>query len=131
MVTDTLFHTEKQSFRKIALLFTIPCAILPVLFTASVFMSIPFGGILFNGDFILFTPVYIVYGYGLIISRQMHRKTIPFLVFMLHAVSLMLYIFWRQASWLSYSIILTIIATSAVNQYYRFGVFSCTEECTV
>lgn len=131
MVTDTLFHSEKKGLRKIALLFTIPCAILPVLFAASVFMSIPDGGLLFAGDFILFTPVYVMYVYGLLLSRQTHLKSAPLLVFMLHATSLVLYILWKQASWLSYTSILSIIATSAINQYYRFGVFSCTDECTV
>lgn len=131
MVTDTLFHSEKTGLRKIALLFTIPCAILPILFAASVFMSIPGGGILFNGDFLLFAPVYAAYAYGLGISYQTHSKSLPLLAFTLHATSLGLYIFWKQASWLSYTTILSIIATSAINQYYRFGVLSCTEECAV
>lgn len=127
MITDSLFHTEKKPLKKMALLFTIPCAILPILIATSGLMSVPFSPLFFKYDFIIFTGLYCVYSYGLLLSWYLHRRPLPFLIFTLHLIALISYIFFSQAGWLGYAALISIMATSISNQYFRAGSFDCKE----
>lgn len=127
MIADSLFHTEKKPVKKMALLFTIPCAILPVLIATSGLMSIPFAPLFFKYDFIFFIGIYCVYSYGLLLSWHLHRRWIPFVIFTLHLLALTGFIFFSQAGWLGYAAIIGILGTSVSNQYFRVGSFVCTE----
>ena len=129
MVTDHLFYSEKKPFRKIALLFTIPCAIVPIMMATAGIMSIPFSPLFFKYDFILWGMVYFIYTYGLFISWLIHRNWLPFLVFVVHLTFLFFFVFWVQEDWLAYAAIVSIIATSLSNQYFRLGSFEC-HECS-
>jgi hypothetical protein len=127
MATDSHFYSEKEPFKKIALLFTIPCAILPVIMATAGLMSIPFAPLLFKYDFIVFGVLYLVYTYGLFLSWQMHRTWLPFSVFALHLATLVIYIFFVQVEWLGYVSVVSIMGTSICNQYFRVGSFECNE----
>jgi hypothetical protein len=130
MAFDSLFYTERDLLKKAALLFTIPCAILPVLMATAGFLSIPFAPLFFKYDFILFGCIYALYGYGLFASWQTHKSPVPFLVIILHLAVTFIYAFYTPAQWLGYLSVISIIATSASNQYFRMGSFEC-NDCAV
>jgi hypothetical protein len=127
MITDSLFFSEKKPLKKIALLFTIPCAILPAILATAGLMSIPFKPLFFKYDFFVFGASHIVYAYGLFLSWQLHRTCLPFGLFALHLVSLFLYVFLAQVEWVGYVSILSIMGTSLINQYFRVGSLECSE----
>ncbi|MCU0382017.1 MAG: hypothetical protein MUE58_12585 [Chitinophagaceae bacterium] len=130
MVTDSLFHTEQRRFRKISLLFTVPCAILPVIMASAGLMSIPFEPMFFRYDWLLWLAVYGVYMAGMDFSWLHHRKLVPALLFVAHLVSLGLYLFAGQIDVFGYTTILSIIITSVSNQFFRVGSFEC-EVCSI
>jgi hypothetical protein len=130
MASDSLFYIERNLLKKTALLFTIPCAILPVLMATSSFLSIPFTPLFFKYDYILFSCIYLLYGYGLFVSWQAHKSLVPFVIFILHLVITFVYAFYSPIQWLGYLAVITIIATSAANQYFRMGSFEC-NDCAV
>jgi hypothetical protein len=130
MASDSLFYTERDLFKKTALLFTIPCAILPILMATAGFLSIPFAPLFFKYDFILFGSIDALYGYGLLVSWQAHRSLVPALLFILHLTVTSIYAFYTPAQWLGYVSVISVIATSASNQYFRMGSLECTE-CSV
>jgi hypothetical protein len=130
MSVDSLFHTERDFFKKTSLLFTIPCAILPILMATAGFLSIPFTPLFFKYDFILFSCIYTIYGYGLFVSWQAHRSLVPLVLFILHLIVTFMYAFYTPAQWLGYLAVISIIATSASNQYFRMGSFEC-NDCAV
>lgn len=130
MASDSLFYSERGLLRKTALLFTIPCAILPILMATAGFLSMPFTPLFFKYDFILFSCVYALYGYGLFVSWQTHKSLVPFFIFMPHLVVTFIYAFYVPAQWLGYVAVITIIATSASNQYFRMGYFEC-NDCAI
>ncbi len=130
MATDSLFYTQKAPIKKIALLFTIPCAILPILMATAGFLSIPFTPLFFKYDFVLFGGIYGLYGYGLFVSWQAHKSLIPFLIFILHLAITFIYAFYAPAQWLGYVSVISVIAASASNQYFRMGSFEC-NDCSV
>lgn len=125
MITDSLFHTERNPLRKIAMLLTIPCAILLIMVASAGVMSIPFKPLFFENDFVLFGIVYLLYGYGLFLSFKVHRNLMPFLFFISHIAVILIYIFQRQAAWIGYVSIISIMLTSVSNQYYRTGSIEC------
>jgi hypothetical protein len=127
MIKDFLFYSERRPFRKMALLFTIPCAILPIMIASAGIMTIPFSPLLFKYDFVLFGMVYMVYGYGLFLSWQVHRKLLPILIFVFHLIALSTFIYLPLVEWLGYPPIFSIILTSISNQYFRVGSFECNE----
>ncbi len=127
MLIDTLFFAEKSPVRKVALLLTIPCAILPILMATATMMAIPFTPMLFKYDVVLFAFVYLLYGFGLFLSWSSHRKAFPILLFILHLIVLSIYSFSNQFEWLGYTSIISIIATSVSNQYFRMGSADCNE----
>lgn len=127
MIFDSVFHNEHAWTRKIALLFTIPCAILPIMMSTAGFMSLPFGPMLFQFDFLLYGLVYLIYGYGLVLSWKTHGKLQPALLFMMHLVFLAYYIIIGQGEWSGYISVFSIIATSVVNQYLRIGNSECAD----
>lgn len=129
MLLDTIFYSEKNLLRKIALLVTIPCAVLPIMMATAGLMSAAIKPILFQYDFVLFCLVYIIYGYGLIISYKLHRVIYPLLVFLIHVCSILFFVFEFRANWLGYLSIGSIMATSLTNQYYRIGSVACNEDC--
>ena len=131
MNTDSIFFLEKKPVKKIALLFTIPCAIVPVMFAAAGLMSIPFGSLLFRFDFILFGAIYSIYFYGLLVSWQLHKNWIPFSLFAVNLLSLLFFIFHNPTEWLGYICVFSIMATSVSNQYFRVGTFACNEDCKI
>ncbi len=109
------------------MLITIPCAILPIMMATGGMLSIPFSPLLFRYDFLLFSVVYVTYSAGLYFSWQQHHRLIPFLVFIVHACALAGFVFIAHPEWLSYLSILSIMATSLSNQYYRTGSTACAE----
>lgn len=129
MILDTLFYTEKKLARKIAMLVTIPCAILPILVATAGIMSIPFSPLFFHHDYLLFGGIYAVYFFGLFLSWQTHKKWISFALFLVHLSSVFVFIFDDQAEWLAYVSITSIMATSISNQYFRIGSVACDKEC--
>lgn len=131
MIQDSVFFSEKGTFRKTALLFTIPCAILPIMMAAAGLMSVPFTPLLFQYDYVLFGSVYGVYLYGLYLSWRTHRKLLPFGLFAINLLSVLVFMFGNQAEWLGYSSVISIMATSVTNQYFRAGSVSCNEDCGV
>ena len=137
MLIDNLFHSERHAVRRIALLATVPCAILPVMMACAGWMSLPFEPMLFRGDWLLWMLIYGFYLAGLYLSWRHHRKWIPFLVFLLHGIGLGIYLFDGQPEWAGYAAILGVMATSLVNQYFRVGSVTCVdcltdgESCTV
>lgn len=130
MASDSLFYTERDLLKKTALLFTIPCAILPILMATAGFLSIPFTPLFFKYDFILFGCIYALYGYGLFVSWQAHKNLVPFLIFLLHLVATFIYAFYVPAQWLGYVAVMTVIAASASNQYFRMGSLEC-NDCAI
>lgn len=87
MTQDLVFQSEKRVLNKIALLFTVPCAILPVMMATAGVISVPFAPMFFQYDFLLFGSIYAIYTYGLYLSWQKHRKFLPFLLFVIHLLS--------------------------------------------
>lgn len=125
MVTDALFYSEKRLFNKTALLLTKPCAILPVMMATGGMLSMPFSPMLFRYDFILYGLVYIVYSSGIYLSWRQHRSPIPFIILGIHITDLIFYVFSGSPDWVSYLAILSIMATSLSNQYFRSGSIEC------
>lgn len=127
MITDFTFYLEIKLVKKVALLVVIPCAILPIMMAAAGIMSIPFTPFLFKYDFVLFSMLYLIYGYGLYLSWEIHRKVLPFFIFLSHLFVLVAYTFGVQAGWMGYVSVFSIIVTSVSNQYYRVGHGECNE----
>jgi MerC mercury resistance protein len=127
MIYDPIFHDEHARIKKIALLFTIPCAILPIMMATAGIMSLPFDPMLFQFDFLLYGLVYALYIYGLLLSWKSHRKFQPAMIFIIHLVSLTYYLINDQEEWSGYCSAFSIIATSVVNQYFRIGNGECVE----
>ncbi|HVM88817.1 MAG TPA: MerC domain-containing protein [Puia sp.] len=125
MVVDSLFYLEKNWFRKISLLITIPCAILPMLMAVSGLMTAFSSPLFFKHDYLLFAAVYLVYASGLYFSWQAHKKIYPILIFLAHLAGVFIAIKEPNSAWLPYFAIITLILTSVVNQYYRVGSFEC------
>jgi prepilin signal peptidase PulO-like enzyme (type II secretory pathway) len=126
-LADNAFHTESNPIRKIALLLTIPCAILPVIMATGGMMTAFNEPTLFKNDFILFGIVYLVYVYGIGLSWKIHRKIVPSAILLLHFASLFYYSVINPLEYLGYAAVVSIMATSIVNQYYRVGSFECNE----
>jgi hypothetical protein len=129
MILDTLFYSEKKPFKKIALLFTIPCAILPVMLATAGLLSTPFAPLFFEHDYLLFGAIYTLYFYGLFLSWQMHKKWVPFILLLVHLLFVLAFIFGEQTNWLVYLSIVTIMTTSLSNQYFRMGSTACSNDC--
>jgi hypothetical protein len=129
MILDALFYSEKKPIRKIALLFTIPCAILPIMLATAGLLSTPLNPLFFEHDYLIFGAIYLVYFYGLFLSWQTHRKWIPFALFLVHLLFVFAFIFGEQTNWLVYLSIITIITTSLTNQYFRLGSTACGSDC--
>jgi hypothetical protein len=125
MITDNVFHTERRVFRKVALLLTIPCAILPMMMASAGLMSIPFEPMFFRYDWLLWLSVYGIYASGLYFSWQHHKKFIPGILFLLHVACLCFYLCAGQMDLFGYTTILSIIITSVFNQYFRVGSLEC------
>lgn len=131
MISDNLFLQSKPGLRKIALLLTIPCAILPMLMAAMGMMTHDESPLFFQHETYLFLLIYIGYAYGLGISWQAHRNLIPLSIFIAHIGMHGLFYYNQQDySWITYMILITLILTSVLNQYYRIGTIACSEECT-
>lgn len=126
-LTDKAFHTESNPFRKIALLLTIPCAILPIIMATGGMMTAFKEPTFFKNDFILFGLVYLIYVYGIVLSWKIHRKIVPFVILLIHLASLFYYSVISPIEFLGYVAVVSIMATSIVNQYYRTGSFECNE----
>jgi len=128
MVLDTLFHSERNKLKKIALLLTIPCAIFPILAAVSGMMTAFSSPLIFKYDYWLFGLIYCFYTAGLFFSWRAHKKIYPFLIFLVHLSSVFYYSWKNDPDWMPYVAIVTIILTSLINQYYRVGSFEC-QEC--
>lgn len=129
MIVDALFLNEKSAFRKIALLITIPCAILPIIMAASLLMTNNDAPQLFSGDKWLALPVYLFYVAGLYFSYRLHRKLWPFTLFIIHILFLLAV---QEGLWktgMPYLAIFSILITSVVNQYLRTGSPACDDNC--
>ncbi|MBS1666969.1 MAG: hypothetical protein JST58_06300 [Bacteroidetes bacterium] len=127
MVIDSIFYSQNKPIKKIALLLTIPCAIVPIMMATAGIMSIPFSPIFFRYDFILFGILYLWYAFGLLLSWRVHRHWIPISFFLCHVGLLFSFDYFKQSDWIAYATIASIIATSLSNQYFRLGSFECTE----
>lgn len=115
--------------RKAALLITIPCAIFPILMAAYGMIQPEGEELLFRYDRLFFGIIYLLYGYGLYLSWQVHRKLTPALVFIVHLVAVVLLAIYPRQDWLAYVVLVGLIATSLVNQYYRLGIWGCDDSC--
>lgn len=124
---DHSFHREKQPLTKIAYLLTIPCAIVPIIIAAAGLMYAFREPLFFAYDFLLFIAVYLVYAYGLFRSWKTHRKLGPGLVFLTHLAALGSFSFAGEPEWLGYFVVVSIMATSIVNQYFRYGSLDCAD----
>jgi hypothetical protein len=124
---DHSFHRETRPLRKVAYLLTIPCAIVPILIAAAVLMYAFREPVFFRFDFIPFSILYFVYGYGLFLSLSKHKNPIPILLFILHLLSLAWFAFVVPLEWLGYLVVVFIMITSIVNQYFRNGSFECAD----
>ena len=131
MIQDSVFFLERKVIRKAALLLTIPCAILPIMLATAGLMSKPVSPLLFHRDYILFGLIYGIYFYGLYLSWQTHRKLLPLGLFAMNILSLFAFAFANQAEWLGYLSVMSIMATSVSNQYFRVGSIACNEDCVV
>jgi hypothetical protein len=129
MFKDFIFHSERNLLRKLALLLTIPCAILPIIFSTAGLMSGHIQPMLFSGDYVLFGFVYLLYFYGLLVSFRAHRKIIPYLIFALHVCLMVVFTRGAKENWWAYLSIVSSMATSVVNQYYRIGSIVCNDDC--
>ena len=129
MIIDNIFHEERRTFRKLALLSTIPCAILPIAMAGAGLMSVPFEPMLFPYDWILWTTIYIVYAWGLYFSWLHHKRLLPAIIFLLHLLSIGMYILSGQPEQAGFMSILSIVITSVANQYFRVGSLEC-EACS-
>jgi hypothetical protein len=123
--SDTIFHRERHPLRKLAMLLTIPCAILPMLIACSGLMVAWSSPLLFDGDFILFGSAYLLYFYGLLLSLRRHRNPKPLSLALLHLAFLAIYLLAEQPEWSGYLCVLSLMLTSVVNQYYRNEVTGC------
>lgn len=128
---DQLFFTERKPIRKIALLSTIPCSVGVMMFAVSLILNNKFTPVFFEGDTILALPFYGLYLYGLWLSYRQHRHIWPVLLFFIHIVSLFLYYLNSHNDWIVYSVILTILFTSVLNQYLRTGSPSCSQDVCI
>ncbi len=131
MMQDSAFHSEKNLIRKVALLFTIPCAILSIMLATTGLMSVSFTPLFFQYDYVLFGVIYVTYFFGLYLSWQIHGKLLPFGLFVIHLLSVFTFVFVSQAEWLGYLSVISLMATSISNQYFRVGSFICNEDCGV
>jgi len=129
MLLDNVYHGERNMLRKTALLLTIPCAIFPILLAVFGMMQPAGYPLFFSYDRLFFGAIYLTYGLGLYFSFLRHRRFYPFLVFGLHVGSLVSLHKYPAEQWLAYVVLLSIIFTSLVNQYYRVGVVYCGEDC--
>jgi hypothetical protein len=78
----------------------------------------------------LFLAIYIIYFFGLIVSWQRHRKAYPLLLFAFHLLFLGYHIFIKPTEWVGYVVVISVMATSILNQYFRIGSIEC-EICEV
>jgi hypothetical protein len=124
---DQSFHRETRPLRKAAYLLTIPCAIVPILISAAVWMYAFREPVFFRYDFLPFSTLYLLYGYGLFLSWKMHRNPLPILLFAVHLVSLIWFAGIKPLDWLGYIVVVSVMCTSMVNQYFRYGSFECAD----
>lgn len=125
MLTDELFVSEKKPLKKLALGLTIPCAILPILMSVYGIINLPIAPLLFKYDFLIIIISF--YTWGLILSFAKHKKILPFLFFTCSMISVINFLFSLNAEiWVPLSIV-TIIASSVSNQYFRID----TEDCVI
>lgn len=131
MSHDSTFYDERNLFRKAALFLTTPCAIQPILLSVMGMMSLSINPLLFQYDYLIFALIYSAYFYGLYLSWQVHSKIIPFGLFGIHLISVSLFNIIDQPEWLGYVSIISIMATSISNQYFRLGTIACNEDCKI
>ena len=124
-MADTLFHSERNLVHKWALLSTIPCAIVIMMFASSIIMSSVLKPVLFTNDYMIAVPLYVLYGYGLLRSYKHHRKILPIIVFVLHLIMILLQLMYLKSGPVVYFAIITILITSVLNQYFRTGTTTC------
>jgi hypothetical protein len=131
MTTDQIFHEERNALRKVGLLLTIPCAILPMLAASMGLMQPGNEPLFFAGDKLLFGIIYLFYAAGLWFSWKKHRNAFAAILFILHLSFQFLLLKQPLSEWIPYVVISSIILTSVVNQYYRVGTIACKNEtCT-
>lgn len=131
MITDSIFDQSKPGLRKISLLLTIPCAIMPMLLAAMGMMTSGDTPLFFQQEKIIFSLLYVGYASGLWFSWRVHHKALPIAIYLTHIGLLVLTYYNQQLySWATYGVVITLILTSIVNQYYRLGTIACTDECT-
>lgn len=131
MNQDSVFYFERNLFKKTALLLTIPCAIQPILLAVIGMMSLSTTPLLFQYDYLIFGCIYSVYFYGLYLSWQVHFKILPFGLFGIHLISIFLFNTNNEPEWLGYLSIISIMATSISNQYFRLGTIACNDDCKI
>jgi hypothetical protein len=128
MVADNIFYNEKKWFRKFSLLLTIPCAIAPMLVATLGWLQ-PLGDpLFFYGEKIIFTLLYIFYLSGLFYSMYAHKHFLPLLIFLLHLAALFFFWYLEGKDWVSYPVIISLLATSMINQFFRIGTIACNSE---
>jgi hypothetical protein len=131
MIADNIFYGEKKWFRKFCLLLTIPCAIAPMLVATFGWLQPAGNPLLFMGEKIIFGLIYVLYMTGLVYSFIAHKHLFPLFIFLLHVAALIT--FWNMEGndWISYPVILSLVAASIINQYFRVGAIDCTSDtCT-
>jgi hypothetical protein len=124
---DHSFHQESRPLQKLAYLLTIPCAIVPIMISAAVLMYAFREPVFFRCDFLPFSILYLLYGYGLWLSWNRHRNVVPLLLFIMHLVSLIWFAVIEPLEWLGYIVVVSVMVTSIVNQYFRYGSFECAD----
>lgn len=98
MILNSMFYLETRPLKKIALLFTIPCGILPIMMAIAGMMSTPVSPLIFKYDFLLFGVLYLIYCYGLFLSWKVHRKWVPAALLTVHLVVLSGFVSWGATS---------------------------------
>jgi hypothetical protein len=122
---DKPFHQENQPLRKAALLLTIPCAILPIMMSAAGMMYAGREPVFFRYDGVIFGAVYLLYGYGLVLSWKLHRHWLPPLVFAGHLAALLYFALIDPVEWIGYFTVFSIMVASIINQFFRVGRIDC------
>ena len=126
---DNILYAEKNLFKKIALVMTVPCNIFPAMLTVAGFLNIPYGYMLFPYDTILYGAFGFLYIAGLWFSFRLHKKILPLLFGVVNIAAVLYYIWFQQAG---VCVVIAIIATmgsSISNQYYRTYTAGCSA-CT-
>jgi hypothetical protein len=110
-------YLQMPRLRTIATALTIPCAVLPIIIAVTGIIFHASCPVFFKGDILVFLPVAVFYGWGILLNYHLHKNIFPLFLLAL-SLGLMAACWYLQLHNGAFATtLMSFIFTSVANQY--------------